>query len=741
MSQEEKQVDYEISDDETEYDKKEKEEKEEESESSDITLELGDIIEILAPTNSDIHETTFFINYIDDNQIELIHVANLKPYKLDIAESGGLTDESITEIILHSRSKEQGYARQHKLLPKTWINVHFEGEFPVILTGEITDVVEDQIEIMTYPDLKTIYIDFGYKGVPKDIPLEKIVIREKPANLKKIDSLKEVQALEQDIEIEALEEDISIEYLDNGEAILSLNDRDEIIPDIQDTLHDIYRKHQGIIIGETLEEVTQLVEVPESQKRYGLDTQLNSMIDEFLSTIPNYQRTNATMERIHRLVERYKELREMYSKFDESENVRGFKTKDPTYKPLVGKIHALDTKLKWVLPVVSLQKKIYPEKEDTIHESEDIFVFGNSSGEEIVKEIELQTTTYYENKSSNGINHYYGMYENIHDLGKPFIESSDSHFLINDNVKTNLDALVDNIEDHYSSALHDLQIVRRRYVMQTYNLGLSRLETVFRGEDKNVTNSVWKRCSEGGKRSSKRVSMTPADKIAVKSLVVLPKSVVQYSKLFLPNTNILERVNLHHSDFMNFRVFHKKMEIPRYIVEDLEKEIEYDDAEVGFLSKMMEYVLTDENMSDPKRFDSFLKSVFPKTKTLIQIIQTYIRNKLSFVEIVDALEPFLVYASDITYKQYANDIRYFIKTKIEETKKEINKKSLEYTSFRNTKYNIKQELSTMLRIFLEKKDTMDLFLKSYQFKEKDDVQKTMTSYEMVHRILKNDHAQ
>ena len=31
------------------------------------------------------------------------------------------------------------------------------------------------IEVMTYPDRKAIYLDFAYKGLPNNIPIEKIV--------------------------------------------------------------------------------------------------------------------------------------------------------------------------------------------------------------------------------------------------------------------------------------------------------------------------------------------------------------------------------------------------------------------------------------------------------------------------------------------------------------------------------------------------------------------------------------
>jgi hypothetical protein len=121
--------------------------------------------------------------------------------------------------------------------------------------------------------------------------------------------------------------------------------------------------------------------------------------------------------------------------------------------------------------------------------------------------------------------------------------------------------------------------------------------------------------------------MTPADKIAIKSLIVFPKSVVQYSKLYLPSTNILDRVNLHHAELFYFRLLSNKvstqedtkMSMIQHIVDNIEKEIEYDDTELGFLSKTTEYVLADELMNDTKKFEQFLKTIFPKTKVLIEL--------------------------------------------------------------------------------------------------------------------------
>ena len=64
--------------------------------------------------------------------------------------------------------------RQHQLLPETWIDLFLDGDVPAVLTGKIVHLEEDMIEISTYPDEKTIYIDFEYKGLPTHLPIENI---------------------------------------------------------------------------------------------------------------------------------------------------------------------------------------------------------------------------------------------------------------------------------------------------------------------------------------------------------------------------------------------------------------------------------------------------------------------------------------------------------------------------------------------------------------------------------------
>jgi hypothetical protein len=125
-----------------------------------INLKLGDIIQIDAPTNDDLHQNTFIIDYIDESKIVIINVASIKKTILTMNDDGTLNDESVTAIMLMDRSEEEGYTRQNGLLPHVWLDIYIGGDTPSIITGEISNLEEDMIEIITFPERMTIYIDF-----------------------------------------------------------------------------------------------------------------------------------------------------------------------------------------------------------------------------------------------------------------------------------------------------------------------------------------------------------------------------------------------------------------------------------------------------------------------------------------------------------------------------------------------------------------------------------------------------
>jgi len=698
---------------------------------ANFKLRLGDIIEIISPTNSQLNESHFFITYINEQRIQLINVATLEEVQLNKnEETGALMDESITEIHLVNRSEHAGYARQNDLLQGTWIEIHIAGDIPTIITGEIVSLEEDQIEIMTFPDLQTIFIDFEYKGLPEYIPIKQILIRDKPEAVK---GLATIGNLPEHTIIDSLEKvkEPSVDYLETGEYVIDADDSAEVEENVFKALQNIVTKSKGIIYGEDLEAITQFVEIPDSQKRYGIDIQINSLLDELLSTIPSAQRSKNIMEKIHVLLERFRELRDMFSIFDENGNVRNYKKNDPNlHKPLVDHIKNLDKKFRWFMPVVSTKKKIYINRGKNFDEyleatSDDVLI--EYLDDSIKYEEKLKRDVYYKNNSITDESKYVNLYRQLADLMTPF-ENPDEipNFLQNKRVLTNIEAIVDNLNEFNSSVIltsKQLALVKRQFVIQTYNLGLNRLvQKKIGGKDTIVTNE-----------------MTHADKMAIKSFVMFPAAVVNYSRIDMPSTNILDRANLNNENMMLFRLLRKNKKIIPYIIDDLTKELDYDNDD-EFMTSMRHYVLSDELMrnDDDGKFEQFLRTIIPRTRTLIRLVRKHIKDKLSFVSVVQSLEPYMVYSNDISYKQYM-EIRYFIIEQIKERKAELEKKRKDFSFLSIAKFNIQAETLHILRLLLEKNDILELFLNGYKLPTKEILEKSYKSIEVLEKIIQNDN--
>lgn len=671
-----------------------------------VNLEFGDIIEILAPTHPEIDEMVAMITYIDNQKITLVNVANYQHFKLTINEDGTFTDESIVQINILSRSKEKGYARQNGLLPGKWIDIHFGGDIPAIITGEVTNLEGDMIELTTFPELRTIYINFGYKGIPDNIPIDKISIRQKPASVtvQTLAMLRGVPEAAGDLEEGEIYEDAEsfIEYTESGESIITVPKDVVAERNIRDQLHDLYMEASNeIVFGEKLGEIYQLVEIPEENQRFGIDVQVNDMMDEILSTIPNSQRTKSVLDNIHLLIERYKQLRTNFSKFDKNGNSYDVKMLGVTHKPLVEHLHNMDCKLKWLVPVVVNRKKLYDIGIEL--DSNETIVESTSSS---LRQLEKKQLDYYKGNSSDPLLQYNALCGDIQDSLTPFSDpfGSDS-YLHSGPVAENLDSIVSNLEDFYSTVFTKSGIAKRQYIIQRYNLGFSGLES---------------ETMKTGKTIFLRKDITPNDSMTVRSILMMPEPVIRYSAISLPGTNILERANLSHNDFMFYRFLKRRLEIQPHIINDLSKEIDYEkmekDSDKTLFSDVHEFLLGNDVVEEDK-FHKFLEVVIPKTRFLIRLIRKHLKNNLSFLDVVKQLEPFTVYSSDITYKQYL-EIRYVMKERIEELKQSIEKRSGEYSALRNAKFNVSPLPDPLLRIVSDNKNYADSFFKAYEFLDK-----------------------
>ena len=389
-----------------------------------IELQLGDIIKIIDPKNEILNEQTFIIDYIDSSKVKLINADTLETKQLQIDSNKILGDGTITTIFLLSRNEFPGYAKQNGLLPNTWVNIYFEEEVPYTITGKITNLEEDMIELQLYPDNDVFYINFDYKGLPEDLPIKMIEIREKPEKNKISEAESEVE--EELGEIPELEKE--------GKKIQTAKiNMIAPIENVKSQLKEIILKADQIKFGkEEFGKIVQYVDVNVKSQRYSIETQINDLLDELLSTIPTAQRTTQVLNNIHLVIERFKQLRTHFSSFDEYGNVNGSLIYASDYKPLEQYYTSFDKNLYWILPVIKNIKKMYNieniENNET-NETNDILnsgtSFENSSNmEQIIEKYKSNDLTDDENKYSslyNQLNPYFTPFnyldpENTHDL-------------------------------------------------------------------------------------------------------------------------------------------------------------------------------------------------------------------------------------------------------------------------------------------------------------------------------------
>jgi hypothetical protein len=618
-----------------------------------IELQLGDVIQISNPLNENINSNIFFIDYIDKFKMYLIDTDTLERIKLKISEDGTLGDGNIDRIAILSRSDTPSYARQNGLLTGKWINIYFGGEFPVIITGEITNLEQDMIEIKTLDD-DIIYVNFDYKGIPEDLPIQNIEIREKPQEPVKSDHLEGEEEREENEENEEIIEDIQpLEPSRDYKMI----DTEKIVPrtNVKDQLREFILKADQIKFGdEDLGTVVQYIDVSTKSQRYSLEEQLSDLQDELLSTIPNSQRTSKVLNNIHITIDRFKQLREKFSFFDKYGNIEGPIFKDANYKPLIEYFNSFKQNLYWILPVVKNIKKVY-NTQDLDEKNTDI---QNLLLEEDLYSIVSLINSYKSNTLPVEQNKYLTLYSELNSYFTPFelVNDENNDILIEKYIDDDINVIIDNLEDMYSSIFSNNLIKNRRFVIQKYNLGLTKLDTI------DTTNS---------RIITTRIKMTNSDTMSIKSFVTLPESTIRFSKINLPGTSLLDKANLNLL-FLNYWQFlNKKTNVNNIIIDNLDNEIVLN--ENNFVNNIKNYIsnLSEENTQNFTKeqiYNKFINAIVPKTKILFNLMKKYIIGKLSIVDVVSYLEPFLIYSDDLTYQQYV-EITKFINDKISENNK------------------------------------------------------------------------
>jgi hypothetical protein len=268
--------------------------------SSSVSIGVGDIIQIIAPTNSTINDQIYLIIYADQTKLKLINAATTTSLVLTIGPNGGFTDESITSIYILDRPEFPGYAKQNGLTVGKWINISFSGDLPTIITGQITDLEEDMIEVKTYPGDQIFYLDFAYKGIPENIPIEYIEIRSPPSKVEEASKMSAASIATKSANLDkrvlrSVDEDAAqgvepISISKSRGAVVS-EDEDIVakvpVEEMKSMLNEILIDADSIKFGDDLAPIIQVVELPEEQKRYSIEKQTSDLLNELVSEVPN----------------------------------------------------------------------------------------------------------------------------------------------------------------------------------------------------------------------------------------------------------------------------------------------------------------------------------------------------------------------------------------------------------------------------------------------------------------------
>ena len=637
-----------------------------------IYLQLGDIIQIDAPSNPDINQHNFLIDYIDSKKIIVIDELSGEKIKLNINEDGNLTDESISSITILDRPENKGYARQNNLLPETFIDIHFGGDLPITITGQITNLEEDMIEVKTYDDGELIYIDFAYKGIPDELPIDKIVIRPPPEQ-------KESSKI-----IEEEEKDITPDIEDLESPIIQVPTET-----IKDKIRDIIIEADAIEFGPVIGDISQVVEVDEERKRFSLDSQVNDLLDELLASYPSAERTRKVLNNIHIQIERFKQLREKFSQFDQNGNATMPLKKGAEFKPLVKHLQQLNQNLFWILPVAQNQKKLYDidfdiDNQDSIPDVIDLTLADTRNNEYDIRELYKSNTDNFNNYMRK-LNPYLTPFSSI--------EYNDS--LTVQQINDNITAVIDNLNDFYSSVFTKGNVKSKRFLISKYNLGLKRLQTTY------VTSTVLK---------TKPVPLTNNDTISVKGFITLPKPLMSFSNVNLPSTPIYNKANLNRNFINYWKLFRENMKYNTKYIEDINQPLEFDENE--YLKEATQYLLAEKN-TDPDKYQKYLNAIIPKTRVLFNLVKKYIDGKLTLVSVIDYLQPFLIYLDDISYKQY-EEINEFIESKILEYKKQYFKNKDQFNALSKNITDFKYE-SILYKILKGRLELSGLIMDFYGF--------------------------
>lgn len=498
----------------------------------------------------------------------------------------GRLNTNSIQIIYLLSRSSNGYAEEKGFIKNKWVEFMIND---IVLFGQITNTDHDMIEIKVFPGNEEIYIDFAYKGLPYF--LEYIKLREEPSLL---DST-----------------EIEIEY---GDKYL------------------------------------EYIELPDHLKRYTIQSQTHDLLNDILSSIAVSKRDNKMMKQISLIIDRFIDLREIYSTYNDRNEIDSYKIHGHDYRPLKESI-LNNNYVDWLVPIVNIDKPLC-----------------DSDNLDFIKNyITIQNEFALNSKIEN---HQKLLYYRLNELFSSYEPNIGIDTLYYKEVNNEIYGLC-------KLEVFNRQGTRSNYpYLQMFNTGSTML------------------------RNKQLVPLRPDDIISIIRFRKLPKYFIDFYKLKLPNTKLVERC--YYNQYAN------------YYWNDF---------------KQYKHKLTLYNDKPDMEYHDYVQSIIESTINLLDKIKpSYTIN-----DIIYQLEPYLIYKDHLTIEHYEY-IHKKIKKNISTYKNNFNKLTDQFISMYNAYDRLKSKPNSLIFDIIRRSEH-NYVEKLNQFYQLDS---TYSSSEHLHNILNFD---
>ena len=361
--------------------------------------------------------------------------------------------------------------------------------------------------------------------------------------------------------------------------------------------------------------------------RHGIEDQTNDLLESMMSKLPpNKLIDHKVIANINKNITTYVQLRKLFSKFDENGNIKQYTDKteatnkrSDNWKPL--KQSLLNSKPSgWILPIAKNAKKIYisvGEYDDVIQSenNEDLTVINDAN--ELYESGDLSYTAF--NKTISSVLIPFNPPNNVENTFEVGVSLDTNVINGNDGVLSNVCG---------ASGIKQIPFQMNRYVSEITYISQVKL------------NDTTKKTSFH--------TLIPKDTMYINSLLTLPNSFMRHSRLRLPGMDMIGRANMAttfpmYSMALTSNTARTHLGINNILVQP--------NHAPDFTSDHFK-IYSYDNEGTPINYDEFLEYFVPTTLQLISNKPQFSFTDLSISSIINKLEPYLIYTSDLTLPQY-----------------------------------------------------------------------------------------